>query len=82
MYIVLHTEKFITGQNEREETTQIQPLPKVLRVQAIRSKQLRNIYNCYIHGVGMPPKMLHTLLSLPILFFCDKRLRSGHDINK
>ncbi len=26
-----------------------QPLPKVLRVQAIRSKQLRNIYVCYIH---------------------------------
>ncbi len=28
----------------------IQPLPKVLRVQAIRSKQLRNIYNCYVHA--------------------------------
>jgi hypothetical protein len=24
--------KFITGQNEREESTQIQPLPKVLRM--------------------------------------------------
>ncbi len=56
--------KFITGQKEREESAQnrtvttIQPLPTALRMQAIRSKQLRNIYICYIHilsGVGMAP---------------------------
>ncbi len=44
----------ITGQKSRElrNLLQIQPLSTVLRVQAIRSKQLRNIYNCYIHGSG------------------------------
>ncbi len=33
---------FITGQNEREETTQ--------NTKSIRSKQLRNMYNCYMHA--------------------------------
>ncbi len=27
----------------------IQPLPKVLHMQAVRSKQLRNMYICYTH---------------------------------
>ncbi len=38
----------------------IQPLPKVLRMQALRSKQLHNIYIYLLHtrvlsGVGMAP---------------------------
>ncbi len=33
---------------KEKKLLKIQPLPKVLRVQAIRSKQLRNIYYCYI----------------------------------
>jgi hypothetical protein len=33
---------------KEKKLLKIRPLPKVLRVQAIRSKQLCNIYNCYI----------------------------------
>ncbi len=40
-----------TGPKMKEKKLlKIQPLPKVLRVQAIRSQQLRSIYNCYIHA--------------------------------
>jgi hypothetical protein len=44
----------------------IQPLPKVLRMQAIRLKQLRNIHICYIHrrvlsGVVMAPLRMRPL---------------------
>jgi hypothetical protein len=35
---------------KEKKLLKIQPLPKALRVQAIRSKQIRNIYNCYIHA--------------------------------
>jgi hypothetical protein len=44
--------KFINGQNGREESTQNTTVivPKVLRVQAIRSKQLRNIQYIIIEG--------------------------------
>ncbi len=41
------TEKFITGQNEKKNLLKVQSLSKVLRMQAIRSKQLRNTYICY-----------------------------------
>jgi hypothetical protein len=59
-------------QKRRRNLLKIQPLPKVLRVQAImiRSKQLRNIYICYIRaysvsGVGMaPPEKSFSFLGL------------------
>jgi hypothetical protein len=35
---------------KEKKLLKIQPLPKVLRVQAIRSKQLRKIYKCYIRA--------------------------------
>jgi hypothetical protein len=35
---------------EDKNLLKTQPLPTALRMQAIRSKQLRNIYICYIHA--------------------------------
>jgi hypothetical protein len=53
--VVWDIENFITSQNEREDLLRewqntTWPLPKVLRMQAIRAKQLRNIYSCYMHA--------------------------------
>ncbi len=46
---------------KEKKLLKIQPLPKVLRVQAIRSKQLRNMYNWYIHAyIILGLSSLHT----------------------
>jgi hypothetical protein len=45
--LCLKRENLLLVKMKEKKLLKIQPLPKVLSVQAIRSKQLRNIYNCY-----------------------------------
>jgi hypothetical protein len=48
-YIHTYVGIYYWSKMKEKKLLKIQPVPKVLRVQAIRSKQLRNIYICYIH---------------------------------
>ncbi len=54
--------RFITGQNERRNYIKIQLLPKVLRVQATRSKQPRNIYTCPYNGIILSRRQVEVTL--------------------
>ncbi len=46
----LYQENLLLVKMKEQNLLKIQPLPTLLRMQAIRSKQLRNIYICYIHA--------------------------------
>jgi hypothetical protein len=83
----MHSQEYLLLVKMKEKNLlKIQPLPKVLRVQATRSKQLHNIYICYIlykhnqirlHVYQYTLAYLHACTNTYIytLFTCDGNFR-------